>query len=116
MVLEPGQAHPLLPKPVKDSVLLSAGKRYDELARRAQEGYGHFDAESSRKLMDCPVAMNSNLHDALFAPQSTKFWVANASADGKPAATQKYYAFQLTELLGRKPQAGAKEIPFVGRK
>jgi hypothetical protein len=97
-------------------VLLSAGKRYDELARRAQEGYGKFDSDSARKLMDCPVAMNSNLHDALFAPRSTKFWVANASVDGKPAAMQKYYAFQLTELLSRKPQAGAKEIPFVAGK
>jgi hypothetical protein len=112
MVLQPGEAHPLLPKPVKDSVLLSAGSRYDELVRRAQEGYGKFDAESAQRLMDCPVAMKSNLHDVLFAPKSTKFWVANASTDGKPAATQKYHAFQLSELLKRRPDSAAPEIPF----
>ena len=57
--------------------------------------------------------MKSNLHDVLFAPASTKFWVANASADGKPAADQPYQAFQLTELLVRKPDPAAKEIPLV---
>ena len=34
----PGQSDPLLPKPVKDCVLLSAGKRYDELVSRAKAG------------------------------------------------------------------------------
>ena len=38
--IEPGVAHELLPKPVKDCVLLSAGPRYDELARRAAEAHG----------------------------------------------------------------------------
>jgi hypothetical protein len=63
--------------------------------------------------MDEGVAMKSNLHDVLFAPASTKFWVANASVDGKPAADQPYQAFQLTELLARKPDSAAKEIPLV---
>ena len=34
--VKPGEADPLLPTPVKDCVLLSAGKRYDELVRRAE--------------------------------------------------------------------------------
>jgi hypothetical protein len=65
--------------------------------------------------MDCPVAMKSNLHDVLFAPQSTKFWIANASQDKKPAAEQKYCAFQLTELLERHPELTAPEIPLVAQ-
>jgi hypothetical protein len=65
-LVQPGEANPLLPKPVKDAVLLSAGKRYDELVRRAEQAHGTVDAEGARRLMDCPVAMKSNLHDVLF--------------------------------------------------
>ena len=112
-LVKPGERNPLLPTPVEDAVLLSAGDRYKELVRRTKAGHGAFDEESARRLMDCPVAMKSNLHDVLFAPKSTKFWIANASPDKEPAAEQKYYAFQLTELLGRKPEMTAPEIPLV---
>jgi hypothetical protein len=94
---------------------MSAGDRYQELVRRTKAGHGQFDEESARRLMDCPVAMKSNLHDVLFAPKSTKFWIANASPDKKPAAEQKYYAFQLTELLARQPEPTAPQIPLVAQ-
>jgi hypothetical protein len=111
--IEPGQAHPLLPKPVTDCVLLSAGSRYDELARRAADRHGQFDANSVRRLLQCPIAGRSNLHNALFEPASTKMWIANASSDGKPAADQPYHEFQLSELLERNPQASAPRIELV---
>ncbi len=110
--LEPGQSHPLLPKPVKDCVLLSAGDRYDELARRAAAGYGRFTAEMALRLMDRPVAMKSNLHNVLFEPKSTRLWVANAGTDRQPAAEREYQAFQLTELLARQPDPAAPEFPL----
>jgi hypothetical protein len=110
---QPGESDPLLPKPVKDCVLLSAGNRYEELVKCAEDGHGKFDAASALHLMDCPVAMKSNLHDVLFAPASTKLWVANASVDMKPAAEQPYHEFQLSELLKRKPDGKAKDIPMV---
>lgn len=108
--IEPGQLHPLLPKPVKDCVLLSAGSRYEELARRAADGVGSFDADSVRKLLERPIAGRSNLHNALFEPASTKMWITNAASDGKPAADQPYHAFQLTELLEHKPSVDSPEI------
>ncbi len=114
-VIEPGKSHPLLPSPVKSCALLSAGDRYKELVRRVKEGHGQFTAKTALRLMDRPVAMKSNLHNVLFAPKSTKFWVANASTDKKPAATQKYFSFQLTDLLKRKPTTSAKVIPFKAR-
>ncbi len=114
-LVKPGEANPLLPTPVPDAVLMSAGDRYKELVRRAQAGHGAFDADSARRLMDCPVAMKSNLHDVLFAPRSTKFWIANASHDKQPAANQKYYAFQLTELLARTPEMSVPEIPLISQ-
>ncbi|HUY36096.1 MAG TPA: C45 family peptidase [Pirellulales bacterium] len=109
-IVEPGAAHPRLPEPTDDTVLLSAGSRYTELARRVREGKGTFDAAGALRLMDCPVAMKSNLHSVLFEPRSTRLWVANASPDGQPAATQKYFKFQLTELLGHEADAKATEI------
>jgi hypothetical protein len=115
-VIQPGQHHPRLPHPVPDAVLLSAGERYEELARRAQSHHGRFDAELALRLMDRPVAMKSNLHNALFEPRSTRLWVANAAKDGTPAAEQKYHTFQLTALLEREPDADAPtiELPAAG--
>jgi len=113
MLIQPGESNPLLPKPVKDTVLLSSGSRYEELSKRAQAAHGQLDAQHALRLMDCPVAMKSNLHNVLFAPKTTDLWVANATADKQPAANQKYYAFRLTELLSRKPDPSADAIPLV---
>jgi isopenicillin-N N-acyltransferase like protein len=114
-VIKPGEKHPLLPSPVKNCALLSAGSRYQELVRRVKAGYGKFTPETALHLMDRPVAMKSNLHNVLFEPKTTRFWVANASKDKKPAATQKYYRFRLTELLKRQPPTTAKQIPLPPR-
>jgi isopenicillin-N N-acyltransferase-like protein len=115
-VIEPGTAHPLLPTPVKDCALLSAGDRYHELVKRTQAKHGRFTAEDALELMSRPVAMKSNLHNVLFEPKSTKLWVANAGLDKTPAAEQKYHAFQLSKLLARQPAADAKDIPLVKAK
>jgi isopenicillin-N N-acyltransferase like protein len=102
-----GESEPRLPHAIKDSVLLSVGDRYQELARRVKAGHGTFDAQSAIHLMDRPVAMRSNLHSVLFESTTTRFWVANASTDGQPAAAQPYHAFRLSELLGHQPDASA---------
>ena len=114
-VVKAGEFHPRLPHPVDDAVLLSADKRYDELVSRVKQQHGRLDATSSRQLMDRPVAMRSNLHNVLFAPRSTQFWVAHATPDGQPAAGQPYHEFQLTKLLERRPDATAVSIAFLPR-
>ncbi len=111
-VIEPGQSDPKLPRPVKDCALLSAGDRYNELVNRVEKGHGAFTAESALRLMDRGVAMKSNLHNVLFEPKSTKFWVSNASSDKKPAAEQPYHAYQLSELLQRTPDTTSPELPM----
>jgi hypothetical protein len=110
-VVAMGENHPKLPHAVKDSVVLSAGDRYQELVRRVQQGRGTFDAESARHLMDRPVAMKSNLHSVLFETTTTRFWVANASKDGKPASEQPYHAFQLFDLLKHQPDTASPMLP-----
>ena len=114
-VLKPGESHPRLPHPVEDTVLLSAKQRYVELVKRVKEHHGKIDAQKSLHLMDRPVAMRSNLHNVLMAPASTEFWVAHATTDGQPAAGQPYFAFQLTELICRKPNPQTKSIAFTPR-
>jgi hypothetical protein len=106
-----GESHPKLPHAIKDAVVLSAGDRYEELVKRVEKGLGTFDALSARHLMDRPVAMKSNLHSVLFETTTTRFWVANASKDGKPAAEQPYHAFKLRDLLSREADANVRELP-----
>ncbi len=114
-LVKQGESHPLLPTAVKDCVLLSAGDRYKKLVERTQTGLGEFTAEKAIELMSRPVAMKSNLHNVLFEPKSTKLWVANASTDKQPAAEQKYFAFQLSELLQRRPEPTSPEIPLAAK-
>ncbi len=97
-VIHPNQYHKQLPHPVKDAVLMSAGDRYKELVKRVKKNYGKIDSEKAIRLMDRPVAMKSNLHDVLFAPQSPEFWVANAGAY-TPACNEPYAHYNLKDLL-----------------
>lgn len=97
-VIRPGQSHPRLPRPFKDVVLMSAGDRYEALADRVQAGYGKFDADSARALMNRPVAMKSNIHSVLFAPDTLDFWVANADSENVASHT-RYTHYNLSVLL-----------------
>lgn len=114
-LINAGDAHPLLPTPVKDCVLMSAGDRYKELSKRAGDGFGNFTPEQALRLMDRPVAMKSNLHNVLFEPETGRFWVANASADQRPAAEQPYHSYSLKELLARRPDASSPQLPMGTR-
>ncbi|HET6248893.1 MAG TPA: C45 family peptidase [Tepidisphaeraceae bacterium] len=98
VTIKPGEFHPLLPRPEPDTVLLSAGKRYETLTARVKENYGHFDAESARKLMDPPVCMNSNIQSVLFEPDTLDLWVANADGEHVASLT-RYTHYNLRELL-----------------
>lgn len=101
-VVRPGEGHPQLDSPIKDTVLLSAGDRYRELVRRVQDGYGKFDMNAARELMTRPVCMNSNIHSVLFAPDTLDFWVANSDGE-TPASHTRYTKYNLKELLSGPP-------------
>jgi isopenicillin-N N-acyltransferase-like protein len=103
-VVGPGEAHPQLETPIKDTVLLSAGDRYRELVRRTEEGFGMFNAERALELMTSPVCMSSNIHSVLFAPDTLDFWVANSNGD-IPAAHTRYTKYNLAELIHGTPAA-----------
>jgi len=107
-VVKPGEAHPRLPHPIKDAVLMSAGDRYEELAKRVKAGYGKFTADEARDLMTRPVCMTSNIHSVLFDPETLDFWVANADSKN-PASHTRYTKYNLAQLL--KPVGTAQPSP-----
>lgn len=98
VIIKPNEAIETLDEPVEDAVLMSSGKRYKKLVERVKEQHGKIDAQKAIRLMDRPVAMKSNLHNALFAPESMEFWVANAGTN-TPASEEPYAHYSLKELL-----------------
>ncbi len=103
--IEPGQSHEQLGEGIRDTVVLSAGSRLQELRRRVTESHGQIDADVAQWLMSRPVAMQSNLHNVLFVPQDGIFYVANASHT-KPAAETPYVRLDLRELVNLATQTG----------
>jgi hypothetical protein len=99
-----GEAHPLIPEAIKDTVMISGDERLRELIRRVKAGYGTFDAESARGLMSRPVSMRSNIHSVLFAPETLDFWVANADSKN-PASETRFTHYNLRELLHDAPRS-----------
>jgi len=100
-VLSPGQAHQLLPKAVADSVIVSAGQRYDLLIDRVREAFGNIDVSAAVEIMKRPVAMDGNLHSAVMLPQDGIIYLANAAAANQEnfqACYQTYYKYQLSQF------------------
>jgi len=104
-----GQSHPQLQRPVKDTVLLSAGDRYETLVDRVEAGFGAFDDDKARSLMDPPVCMKSNIQSVLFAPDTLDFWVANADSEHVASET-RYTKYNLRELLDSAPGEVGKTL------
>lgn len=99
-IINPNTYHKQLEEPVQDAVIMSAGNRYKDLVARIKENFGKIDSESAIHLMDRPVAMKSNLHNVLFAPQTMEFWVSNAGVN-TPAANEPYEYYSFKELLNQ---------------
>jgi isopenicillin-N N-acyltransferase like protein len=96
--LHPGQQHPLLPHVPDDVVLISGGDRAKALSERVGQWYGRIDAARLVEIIKRPVAMDSNLHNAIFAPQSLEMWFADAGKT-TPACDEPYARCGLSELV-----------------
>lgn len=112
--IKSGQGHERLGDGIKDTVVLSAGSRLEELRKRVTEKHGQIDAELGQWLMSRPVAMQSNLHNVLFVPADGVLYIANASHK-KPAAEMPYVKVNLAQLLAEMPQARTS-APAVSQK
>lgn len=97
------ESHELLPHPLEDAVMLSAGDRYECLTRRVQKMYGKINPQVALDIMSRGVAMDSNMHDALFKPETLEFWVANSTLQA-PACNLPYTFYDLKKLMAEKPK------------
>ena len=107
--INPGEDHELLGRGIDDAVVLSAGSRLKLLRQRILEQHGKIDAAAAIRLMDRPVAMSSNLHNALMVPEDDEVWIAHAGAD-RPAATMRYVRYSLRPLLAGLPASRKIEV------
>ena len=69
-VLGPGEQNPQLPLVPNDTVLISGPGRAEALSNRLQEHYGKIDVAAMIEIIKRPVAMRSNLHNAIFTPET----------------------------------------------
>ena len=97
-VLEPGQQDPRLPHVPDDVVLISGKDRAAVLVERIKKNYGRIEVPSLIEIIKRPVAMPSNLHNAVFAPQTLDMWCADAS-EGRPACDEPYAQVNLRALI-----------------
>jgi len=122
-VLKSNESHPQLPHAIKDVVLMSAGDRYEHLARLVKENFGEIDVDYALDLMNRPVAMKDCLHRVLFSPQDLKLWVANAvmpeETEQFAACYRPYYEYDFKKLLTMIPETtptGIEKVPAYIKK
>lgn len=97
-ILRPGQQHPILPRVPEDTVMFSGGDRAKALSQRLQDAYGQIDVAAMVEIIKRPVAMNSNLHNAIFAPETLDMWFADAGRR-TPACDEPYAHCNLAHLI-----------------
>jgi hypothetical protein len=97
-ILRPGQQNPQLPFVPEDTVLISGPGRAEALSQRLQHHYGRIDVSTMIEILKRPVAMSSNLHDAIFAPETLDMWFADAGKH-TPACDEPYAHCNLAALI-----------------
>lgn len=97
-VLAPGQQNPLLPEVPPDTVMMSAGSRAKALSERLRANFGKITPELMVEIIKRPVAMRSNLHNAIFMPETLDLWFADAGKK-TPACDEPYTKVNLRALL-----------------
>ncbi len=98
MVLKPGQQHELLPVVPADTVMFSGGSRAKKLSERLHAEFGKIDAKKMIEIIKRPVAMKSNLHNAIFLPESLDMWFADAGKK-TPACDEPYTMVNLKKII-----------------
>jgi hypothetical protein len=81
----------------QDVLVLSGPDRYGHFLERLAPRMGQVDEQVLMDLVKRPVSMKSNLHVAIFHPETLEVWVAVAAKDGAPACDQPYARYSLRE-------------------
>lgn len=97
-----GELEAFVAMPPEDALVISGPKRYAEFARRLDTHYGKVDGKLLQEMVKQPVAMKSNLHVAIFHPETLEVWVAVAGKDGTPACDMPYAKYSLKSSTASK--------------
>ena len=79
-------------------MLVSGPGRAEALSERLQQSYGKIDVPRLMEIIKRPVAMESNLHNAIFAAETLDMWFADAGKHTL-ACDEPYAHFNLAELV-----------------
>lgn len=74
-------------------------ERFDYLLDDLESSYGNVDASILMKMLNENSTHTSNLHNAIFLPESLEVYICHAGKNNEPAFTQEYHFFSLVELL-----------------
>ena len=96
--LEAGQPYPKLKEAFEDIVWITAPSRQPALCERLHQYFGRLDAMTMQQVIRRPVAMASNLHNAIFLPETLDLYFAYADAT-RPACDCPYHHLNLKELI-----------------
>lgn len=77
-------------------------QRYPILVQRLLDCYGRIEVKDLQQVIKQPVAMPTNLHNAIFAPATLDVWIAQAGPQGEPACDEFYEHYNLKELIQEK--------------
>lgn len=97
-ILNPGEKHEMLPMAFPDTVYVSGDERCRHLAERLKQNFGKITPQMMMEIIKRPVAMSSNLHNAIFLPETGTLYFADAGRK-TPACNETYYCVNLPELL-----------------
>jgi hypothetical protein len=97
-IFGPGEQDPALPPVPPDAVYISKGERAGHLSWLLREHYGKIDATKMIEIIRRPVAMSSNLHNAIFLPESGVIYFSDAGAK-TVACDEPYVRVEWKELL-----------------
>lgn len=87
-----------LPTIPEDTIVISGLDRATLAIERINAVYGQIDAQAMIEIIKRPVAMGSNLHDAVFLPESLDMWFADAGKHTN-ACDEPYAHCNLKDLL-----------------
>lgn len=86
----------------EDALVLSGPDRYARFMEQLAARSGKVDGRALMEMCKRPVAMQSNLHVAIFHPETLEVWVAVAAPDGSPGCDQPYVRYVLEPAGGPK--------------
>lgn len=93
-----GETGDFLPEAFEDVAWYTRPSRQDALRARLHEFYGKIDVETMKRLIKPPVAMDSNLQDVIFLPQTLELHIAYAGVSTL-ACDEPYQHIDFGKLL-----------------